>query len=213
MPTKTITPTYEELWQRLTAIGIVSQTQLADLLSVGRAAVSWAKHKHIVPQSWIGRLLKRGFRHEWLLHGKGDAYTTKDNPVAVARELFYVPIISSRLVDGNTALLEDEEKIILERPVAESLSEGCALVATRVHGNSQAPILQDGDMALLDTNTKEIIPDKYYAVNMMNIIVMKKISITPKSFLLIQQNGDPIDVSPSDLMIIGRVVFITRRMN
>lgn len=213
MPTKAAMPTYEELWLRLSAIGIANQTHLADLLSVGRAAVSWAKSKNIVPQSWIGRLLKRGFRHEWLLHGTGDAYTTKDNPVAVARELFYVPIISSRLTNGNIEPLEAEEKIILERPFAESLAEGCALVATRVHGNSQAPILQDGDIALLDISAKEIIPDKYYAINMMNIIVVKKVSISTKSFILIQEKGDPIEINPRDLKIIGRVVFISRKMD
>ena len=64
---------FEDLYRRLFDAGAVnSQTELAKLLKLGRAAISYVSKKGTVPREWRIRLERAGISWQWAAYGHGN---------------------------------------------------------------------------------------------------------------------------------------------
>lgn len=94
-------------------------------------------------------------------------------------------------------------------------SKDARLIAVR--GDSMAPLLQDGDLVLIDTSDNEPSSEGIYAVRLAGRVFIKRLQQLPGGKLTISSDHpsyEPIvldrDNIPSDLCIIGRVAWASR---
>lgn len=90
------------------------------------------------------------------------------------------------------------------------------LVFARGRGDSMMPTLLDGDIVLID-KTQNIFreQDVLWAVLMGDAAMIKRLRMRPSGRIALLSDNSmvpPDEVSPNEIRIVGRVVFIGRRM-
>ncbi len=91
------------------------------------------------------------------------------------------------------------------------------LAAHLVQGDSMAPTLLDGDHVLVDTADRQPLSDGLYAIESESRAVLKRLSINPATQLvaILSDNASypsfP-DCDPAQIRVIGRVVWLGRRL-
>ena len=83
------------------------------------------------------------------------------------------------------------------------------LSAIAVAGDSMEPTLRDGDEILVDRNQRAL-RDGVHVVRLDDVLFVKRVALgRPGSVTLVSDNPAyrPIDVSPGDVEVIGRVVW------
>ena len=93
-----------------------------------------------------------------------------------------------------------------------------ALSIIQVMGDSMSPTLTDGDDILVDrADAAERIRDGIYVLRVDDSLIVKRLAINPaqRSFTVRSDNStypDWPDVDPSDIDIVGRVIWTGRRI-
>ncbi len=93
-----------------------------------------------------------------------------------------------------------------------------ALSVIRVEGDSMLPTLADGDQILVDTDDRERLRDGIYVLRTDDALLVKRLSVNPATRrLTIRSDNDAYpswdDLDPAGVAVIGRVVWVGRKLN
>jgi hypothetical protein len=92
-----------------------------------------------------------------------------------------------------------------------------ALSVIRVEGDSMLPTLTDGDNILVDTDDRERLRDGIYVLRTDDALLVKRLSINPATRRLTIRSDNSAypswdDCDPATVAVIGRVVWVGRRL-
>ena len=101
------------------------------------------------------------------------------------------------------------------RSVASGRPE--ALSVIQVEGDSMLPTLADGDNILVDTDDRERLRDGIYVLRTDDALLVKRLSVNPATKrLTIRSDNEAYpswdDCDPATVAVIGRVVWVGRRL-
>ncbi len=125
---------------------------------------------------------------------------------------------------GPGALAEDirsQPSLAFQRRFVKELASGdpAALSAIRVAGDSMAPRLQDGDEIVVDTNDAAgRLRDGIYVLRRDDTLLVKRLALNPaaRTLDILSDNAaypSFSGVAPADVQVIGRVVWVGRRLD
>lgn len=102
------------------------------------------------------------------------------------------------------------------RTVASGRPE--ALSVINVQGDSMLPTLADGDHILVDADDRERLRDGIYVLRTDDALLVKRLSVNPATrriAILSDNDAYPSwdDCDPAGLTVIGRVVWVGRRLS
>lgn len=147
-------------------------------------------------------------------------------PEATARpdweaEFQLVPVYDIRASAGAGSLTEDGEPIyfhMFRRQWLDRMTVSPGqLSVVQVSGDSMWDTLHDGDHVLLDRSQQNIRREGLYVIRIDEMLQIKRISMHPVSKLVTIKSDNPSyptydGVSPGDLNVVGRVVWIGRAL-
>ena len=198
------------------------------VLGVGKAAISDAKNRGVLPAAWFLKLSRppHNLNPLWLETGDGEMLLSSGgnsgcNRVAeVGWGDDYVRPLQVRPVPDRTGGGLEASTV---RPVyafGRDWLEGKGNVAgmrlMRISGDSMHPTLCDKDMVLVDETQKDIFEGKIYVIRIDGQIVVKRMGKKPGKLILISDNREryePLDVSSEQeqsIEIIGMIVWMGR---
>lgn len=208
------------------ALGVSTQTALAEELGLGRGAVSDAKSKGKVPSQWVLTLLRtRRVNPSWLETGEGEMHLQsegREELMAYGAETYdWVPMVEARASAGGGSL-ETGERILGYYAFRRDWLAGKGTIRTmrlmRVTGESMRPTLQDEDVVLVDLSQRDILAGKIYAVRMDDEMVVKRLEKKPGKLVLLSDNRalyEPLEISLAEyanVEVLGRVIWMAREM-
>lgn len=208
------------------ALGVSTQTALAEELGLGRGAVSDAKSKGKVPSQWLLTLLRtRRVNPSWLETGEGEMHLPsegREELMAYGAETYdWVPMVEARASAGGGSL-ETGERILGYYAFRRDWLAGKGAIKTmrlmRVTGESMRPTLQDEDVVLVDLSQRDILAGKIYAVRMDDEMVVKRLEKKPGKLVLLSDNRalyEPLEISLAEyanVEVLGRVIWMAREM-
>ncbi len=102
------------------------------------------------------------------------------------------------------------------RGVATGRPEALSVIG--VEGDSMLPTLADGDQILVDSDDRERLRDGIYVLRTDDALLVKRLSVNPATRrLTIRSDNDAYpswdDCDPAAVTVIGRVVWVGRRLN
>jgi len=168
-----------------------------------------------------------GVSREWLLTGLEDGEITRPDPQStVARpqifdNLRHVSVFDIDASAGDGAFLTDDEPIYeigFPRELLGSLTQARneEVAVIRVRGDSMLPTLMDGDQMLVDFTQRNTNRDGMFILRYDDVLRVKRIDINPTNRRLRVKSDNPVydtfEVNPADLDVVGRVVWIGRRV-
>ncbi|GGI81353.1 hypothetical protein GCM10007973_17300 [Polymorphobacter multimanifer] len=164
---------------------------------------------------------------ERLLGGPEDAGSRAVLPrpglVQRAEDYVLIPELSVGASAGNGAEAGDEVPLSVlafqarwVRSMASSRPD--ALNVISVQGDSMLPTLADGDQILVDTADSERLRDGIYVLRTDDALLVKRLSVNPATRrLTIRSDNDAYpswdDCDPAGVQVIGRVVWVGRRLS
>ncbi len=164
---------------------------------------------------------------ERLLGGPDDGGTRAVLPrpglVQRAEDYVLIPQLSVGASAGAGAEAGDEAPLAVlafqanwVRTVASSRADALNVIA--VQGDSMLPTLADGDQILVDTADRERLRDGIYVLRTDDALLVKRLSVNPATRrLTIRSDNDAYpswdDCDPAGVQVIGRVVWVGRRLH
>jgi len=175
------------LERMLDATGCRTQTELAMLLDIGKAAISDAKRRGIIPADWYLKLCRPPHLLNpcWLESGNGAmrirSETVSEFPAdygeSTSSGFECVPLALARpgTGPGQLALSADRESAYaFRRDWLAKRGEVRQLRLLRISGETMRPVLLDEDMVLVDESQKAILEGKIYVIRIDGDIVVKR---------------------------------------
>ena len=199
------------------AAGINNQNELARTLGLNRSAITQARKKGKVPETWLLKLFRQyALNPDWLEKGKGEPFFASDNMAGSGR--FLVPKVAARLSAGGGSFETEQQEIAgfwFDNAWLKAKGNPSAMVLMDIFGNSMAPELKDGDTVMVDQGQKEVLAGAIFAVGVEDTILVKRLEKRPKQLVLMSDNKnyEPIYLTRSQegsFRIIGRVVWCCR---
>jgi phage repressor protein C with HTH and peptisase S24 domain len=134
-----------------------------------------------------------------------------------------VPLLPLRAAAGAGAVADDERPrahLAFEQAWLRRLTSASAehLSLIQVSGDSMAPTLTDGDELLIDrSDSARRLRDGVYVLRIDDMLVVKRLTLHPVTRRATVQSDNPAyadwpDCDPSELKIIGRVIWTGRRV-
>lgn len=164
---------------------------------------------------------------ERLLGGPDDhgarAVMARPGLVQRAKDYVLIPQLSIGASAGDGAETGDETPLAVlafkanwVREIASGRPD--ALTVIGVQGDSMLPTLADGDQILVDTADRERLRDGIYVLRTDDALLVKRLSVNPATRLLtVRSDNDAYpswdDLDPAGVQVIGRVVWVGRRLN
>lgn len=220
------------------AAGVRTQTQLAEVLGVGKAAISDAKRRHVIPASWYIRLSRPPYliNPSWLETGIEPRYIVPPpgaeeehpnaSPVKTAQdvgenrpeglepeEYSLVPIVAARPSGGGGSLETEagvEGYYAFRRNWLERKGNVSSMRLMRVTGDSMQPTINDSDVVLVDESQKDTYEGKIYVIRIDDDIVVKRLGKKPGMLMLISDNRELYDPLEVDLKGGASVAVVGR---
>lgn len=136
--------------------------------------------------------------------------------------LVFIPSLDVRVSAGDGAIApppEAEDYLPVHgswlRKITSSSTEHLAVL--KVSGDSMHPTLSDGDQVLIDLNQRDISRDGIYVLRHGEAMHVKRLSLNPQTRMASVRSDNPLypswkAVAEDDLSIIGRVIWMGRRM-
>ncbi len=190
---------FEEFFSRLREITpIKTQADLARELGVGRASISIAKNKDVVPSRWIFELSRRfGINPTYLIEGKGEPFLSggeecilikRMSPSLEIKEWGELKTYGSRWGRGEILWFE-----------------------VRVKG--MEPTLSRGDIALIEP-CEEIETGEVYLLLYRGAPLLRRVERYGEKLLLISDNDryPHLEVREGDVKIMGVVRHLIRSL-
>jgi phage repressor protein C with HTH and peptisase S24 domain len=132
-----------------------------------------------------------------------------------------IPVYDIRAAAGAGALAIEETPVnflmFREQWVRRINRDPKNLSVIEVSGDSMWDTLHDGDHALIDRSQSNPRREGLYVIRIDDVLQIKRISMHPVSRLLTIKSDNPAyptysDVSPDDIAVVGRVVWIGRSL-
>lgn len=132
-----------------------------------------------------------------------------------------VPVYDVRISAGAGAIADEvgpKHHLMFRRDWLRTLSHSPGqLCVLEVSGDSMWDTLHDGDHALIDKSQTNPAREGLYVLLLDESLVVKRISMHPVARTLTIKSDNPkyptyADISPDDVTIFGRVVWIGRRL-
>ncbi len=215
------------------ALGFTRDIQLAEYLGVSAQAVYQARKKNKVPDAWLihaARVsdisvaaLLRGedciqiARKTEETHKKALASNAENND-DFSYEFATVPLVAAQLSAGGGSF-ETESAVIhrmaFRRSWLTRKGRPEDMVLMRAHGDSMEPYIQHGDLMLIDTAKKNIIPYTIFAIGVDDGIYVKMLETLPGKKLILRsfnENYSPIEIDmradlADSVRIIGKILW------
>ena len=204
----------------LRALHMAKDNQLAEFLGVTAQAVSQARKKDKVPDSWLIRAALHGGVSLDALLDTARGGEAAPCPAANQFEIDFclVPLVAARLSAGGGSheIFGDVvQQMAFRRSWITRKGNPDRMVLMRVHGDSMEPYIQHGDLVLVDESRKEIIPHTVYAVGIDDGIYIKSLETFPGQRLLLRSYNEryaPIEIDmrgdlADSVRIIGKVLW------
>jgi hypothetical protein len=163
---------------------------------------------------------------ERLLGGPDDSALRKvvarPDLVQRAEDYVLIPRLEIGASAGSGAVAGDETALTAlafqsnwVRSVASGRPEALSVIS--VTGDSMLPTLADGDHILVDTADRERLRDGIYVLRTDEALLVKRLSVNPATRrLTIRSDNDAYpswdDCDPAGVNVIGRVVWVGRRL-
>lgn len=152
---------------------------------------------------------------EWLVTGNARALDTKET--AVDEEYAFIPLYDARISQGHGAWTEGARVLTRLAFTRYSLRKKglCpdTLAAVRVDGDSNEPVLSDGDTVMVDLSRNVLQGEAFYVIRLDDLLYAKRLQrLYDGGVKIISANTayEPMTVPQnqlSNLEIIGRVVW------
>jgi len=208
------------------ALGLKTQSALAEVLGVRRAAVSDAKRQGRVPSEWLLKLCRsHGLNPYWIETGKGSKHVrhegVEEDERGYGPAFEYVPMVEARLSGGGGSL-ETSDRVLgyyafrREWLVSKGTIDSMRLM--RVTGESMEPTIADNDVVMVDFAQFDVLAGKIYAVRMDEEIVVKRLERKPGKLVLVSDNRsyyEPLEIDLAkyaNVEVLGRVVWMAREI-
>ncbi|MBB5686022.1 S24 family peptidase [Sphingobium boeckii] len=165
---------------------------------------------------------------ESVLGGRGDAVPPRAVRAEKARrhpaaDLVLIPRLAIGASAGAGALSGDERvhsRLGFHPHYLRDLAAGdpANFSIISVEGDSMAPTLSDGDEIMIDSGDAAArLRDGIYVLRLEDALMVKRIALNPAGRTLTVQSDNPAypswpDCRPGDVGIIGRVVWVGRRL-
>lgn len=136
----------------------------------------------------------------------------------------YIPMVSARLSAGTGSLETEgtiEDTLAFRTDWLSRKGSVKDMVLMRVSGDSMRPTIEDGDVVLLDTSERAVLPlaGKIYAVGVEDMIYLKRPQTIPNKMLLLSDNAayPPLEYDlrgdlADSIRIIGQVIWVCREL-
>lgn len=194
------------------ALGL-TQTALAEALGSSQGAVTrWERKIDSPPISAflvLAELVPEEQRAFWIELAGG----SPSEEEAVTSHLRSIPVLRDAAAAGTPRIIEEKEIDYTLLFPPHLLPAGGKLVGIKVYGDSMAPILETGYVALIDIAQRQAtkLVDKMVAVREGDGVTLKWLRKQEDLYLLVPQNTSPrhpvrIMKAEGDWSIIGEVV-------
>jgi hypothetical protein len=140
---------FQTIYDRLyTAKVVSSQTELATLLKLGRAAISYVAKKGYVPREWKTRFERAGLSWDWVAYGDGGKYNAN-------RLMATGAIVSLQKIDDITNGVVAKSVEVYEYPVHKTFLAQANVNPSNLgyvvqSGSAMLPSAADGDIWIVD---------------------------------------------------------------
>jgi hypothetical protein len=155
--------------------------------------------------------------------GGGHNVVMRSDAAARTTDYVLIPSLDIGASAGSGAIADGENPIATlafqsnwVRSIASGRPE--ALSVIHVEGDSMLPTLADGDQILVDTDDRERLRDGIYVLRTDDALLVKRLSVNPATRRLsIRSDNDAYpswdDCDPATVAVIGRVVWVGRRLS
>ncbi|MDD6088225.1 MAG: S24 family peptidase [Desulfovibrionaceae bacterium] len=196
----------------IAALGFRRDMQLAAWLGISTQAVSQARRKGKVPESWIVKAAeKTGLSMDELYFGR-----KLSDPADI--RLLRIPLVSSRMIlrDGLTeAKQEILDYICFRESWLRKRGDPNGMVLMYMSGDSMEPSIFHNDLILIDKNRTEIEPHTVYAVSVDNGIYIKELENSPGHILVLRSYNPryaPMEIDlngplAESVKVIGKILW------
>jgi hypothetical protein len=153
----------------------------------------------------------------------GRAVMAHASTSAAAHDYVLIPYLNIGASAGAGSVTETEVPVAVlafqsqwVRSIASGRPE--ALSVIRVEGDSMLPTLADGDNILVDTDDRERLRDGIYVLRTDDALLVKRLGVNPATKrLMIRSDNEAYpswdNCDPAEVSVIGRVVWVGRRLN
>lgn len=169
---------------------------------------------------------KLGVDARWLLRGEGqDLPATRPDTeletIAKDMGLALVPQLELGYSMGGGSIFTDYPHtgfVPFQRDWLRGLMKGAFadLFVARGEGDSMQPTMLDGDIVLIDTSQKDIHQqDRIWALSYGDLGMIKRVRRLPGGTYRVMSDNPavaPIDAADGEMHVVGRVIWIGRRM-
>ncbi len=197
---------------------INTQIELARILKVNRSAVTQAKHRGMVPTSWVFKLARMyQLDPEWLELGAGEPYAQ----LASGGSGFHkIPKVRARLGAGGGSFEVDDrvsEYYAFRSDWLRRKGDPNRMVLMDVVGDSMEPLLEEGDSVLIDQSQNSLISGRIYALGVDDTVLVKRVEKHPGKLVLhsANQHYSPLSLQGDELdtvRIIGTLIWACREL-
>lgn len=123
---------------------------------------------------------------------------------------------SGRIADGENPVATLAFQSSWVRTIASGRPE--ALSVIHVEGDSMLPTLADGDQIVVDADDRERLRDGIYVLRTDDALLVKRLSVNPATRRLSIKSDNSAypswdDCDPATVAVIGRVVWVGRRLS
>ena len=153
----------------------------------------------------------------------GLGVVARSGAAARANDYVLIPTLDIGASAGAGALTDGEVSVATLafqsnwiRTIASGRPE--ALSVIRVEGDSMLPTLADGDQIVVDTDDRERLRDGIYVLRTDDALLVKRLSVNPATRRLSIKSDNHAypswdDCDPATVAVIGRVVWVGRRLS
>lgn len=175
----------------------LSQTDLSDLVGISQKQISDYEVGNSMPrQANLLKLIKA------LKVTKQEFMTT---PIDTANDLISDLQFVSFHNEVSNLKISLPATIIKDLPLDKE-----KIIPTRINGQSMLPLLNNGDIALIDTNQNQPQDGEVFAINFFNEELVARVFRNIDGSLILSRDNEgypPKTVSPADIEIIGKLVY------
>jgi phage repressor protein C with HTH and peptisase S24 domain len=159
-----------------------------------------------------------GVSVEWLATGRGAPAKDKPQARSTEPEFAAMPRHQLRGSDGRPAIQSPQivdylnfKSEWLQRVLGADPKN---LVLAEAVGDSMAPTLDDGDLALVDVRDNRFKFDGLYVLRDGGDLSIKRVQRQPDGALVLRSDNaayKPVTVAPESITFLGRIIWIGRR--
>lgn len=175
----------------------LSQTELSDLVGISQKQISDYEVGNSVPRQ--ANLLKL---IEALKVTKQEFLTT---PIDTESDVISALEFVSFYNEVSDLKISLPANIVQDLPLNKE-----KIIPTRINGQSMLPLLNNGDIALVDTNQNQPQDGKVFAINFFNEEITARVFRNPDGTLLLSRDNPdypPKTVRLDEVEIIGKLVY------